>query len=297
MLPYFLCRCKNKLYLDEITCDLSDNFYDDIADEIDDTFVESIEVFKGEGSIWGGEAEQIIKFKYTCPKCGTAYDCLILINFTMNLPDFNKKGKYVFYVDSLDEIIPIDIQNLDFKIDEFGMFEAKEIWKLLEFLFLRWSILGYEIIVISPFIDDRKGFPILLNSAIEFSESKPLKGRFNKIITRKPKGAYRRSFLKKFEESLKERVPNVNLRYCIDEDPYDYLFGIFKFYIDNPNVYKEITDFHAKMYAGISESGDSEVVITSLNLIEAEIKKNQIENFAFKKIKKTDLYSMLKKLK
>lgn len=75
------------------------------------------------------------------------------------------------------------------------------------------------------------------------------------------------------------------------------MFGIFKFYIDNPNVYKEITDFHAKMYAGISESGDSEVVITSLNLIEAEIKKNQIENFAFKKIKKTDLYSMLKKLK
>lgn len=295
MTPYFLCPCKNKLYLDEISYDLSDNFYDEIADEIDDTFVESIEVFKGEGSIWGGEAEQIIKFKYTCPKCGTAHDCLVLVNFTMYLPDFKEKGKYVFYVDSVDEIILINIENLDFKLDEFGMFDAKEIWGLLEFLFLRWSILGYEIIVISPFIDDKKGFPLLLNSAIEFSESKPSKGKFNKIITRKSKQY--KSYLKKFGENLKKGISNINLRYCIDEDPYGYLFDIFKFYIDNPDVYKEIIDFHAKMYAGISESGDSEVVITSLNLIEAEIEKNQIENFAFKKMKNSNIYNMLKKLK
>ncbi len=284
---YYKCvKCRDKISLTQINNILWDNI-SEIERIVDDSFSTFYDVSTPSADLYYGDfnsggAAQIVN--YTLPNsicsCQTPHSIALNVFFLATTPDL-RNGRYTTYLESIDDIIPLNSRTLVFSID-FALLQGAEILKIIYYLFERWVILGFNIEIFCPYLSIDVCWDPLLEILSTFKASYENVEAIS-IYTR-----YRQEWNKlSIQQQIKKWINKVNLdTQCFksydegyddlapcEEDPYYPCAHNFGRLLTS-SIYTTKTRFHGKYYLGYKDN-NAEILITSFNLISAEI--NQFE--------------------
>jgi len=261
-----------------------ENFIDEIAEAAELYNAEPFSIARGEDVFEGlGRAAITIKIPFMDEK-DLEVDVTIDTYFTYSLPDFLEKGSYIYYVDEVEEYLLVDVSYDNMSLinvyPEYGLYSASEIAEVLSFFLRRWCILGDRILLVSAYMDTY-GYRLLTESSEYLKE-----GNIYVIVTKSRSNfKHFKKFLIYLEEEKKKRIEE------LEEKEYSpriesMIDSIVDYYSELQKLFKErvyiAKNFHAKLYtAYLNRLKYAEVIITSLNLIESELKNKKLESFAF----------------
>ena len=270
-LAYFNCSCGHKLYVDEVSLLLSEEYEDELRDAADNNFNSVMDY--GIKNPNFNIAELVVSVDVCCPQCEAEFTTTVLVEFDY----YHEEDKMTTYVDTVRDFVLIDISEKELLCEE-GLKKGKDILQTIRWLIFRWSITSEKVYIVSPFIDKSNWLFIEgLHSSV--LDQINVKGRIEKVITRQTQLEKGRYFnMKKHlanevrirEEKCEEQYKLTGID-CANPDSkcgHYALKSIFN------KVSFEKKRFHAKLYAGLMHDF-SEVIITSFNLLTSELEQEE----------------------